>query len=113
VKTYPIRRDDGVLHAFEITSAWFTFRPVYKLLRSVDGVSGIRRNFFSDNRISFLYRCVPFVVHEPFGDNSRYWVGPEDPKSCSLDLGPLHEAFLGYRRPILRVLDLIRRTGNV
>ena len=103
MKTYPIYRPDGSLFAFEITSAWLIFRPLYKILLSVDGVSDIHRNWFNDNRISFNFHSVQFVVNEPWGDNSRYWVGPESVDDSMLDVTPLHNAFQCHHSVIVKV----------
>jgi len=98
MKTWPILRDDGSLRGFEITSTWLTFGPLFRILRSVPGVTDVRRNWFKDDRVLFNYRGVPAVVNEPWGDNSRYWVGLEDPDaSPTVDISPIHEAFRRYR----------------
>lgn len=98
MKTYPIFRPDGSLRGFEITSSWFTFRPMLKLLRSVPGVTDVRRNWFKDDRVTFKFHGKAAVVNEPWGDNSRYWVGLEDPDaSIDLDIASIHEAFRRYR----------------
>lgn len=102
MKTYPILKDDGSLHAFEVTSSWVTFRPLYRILASVDGVSDIKRNWFNLDRVSFKLHGEPFVVHEPWGDNSRYWIGPKNIPS-PVDLGCLHAAFQQYEGPIARL----------
>ena len=93
MKTYPILKEDGRLRAFEITSAWLTFRPIYKVLRGVEGVTDIKRNWFNEDRITFSYHSELFVINEPWSDNSRYWVGPKDPNTSKVDLAPLHKAF--------------------
>ncbi len=98
MKTYPITRIDGTLRGFEISSTWLTFRPLFKLLRSVPGVTDVRRNWFNDDRVSFNFHGREAVVNEPWGDNSRYWVGLKDPDSPpELDIAPIHEAFKRYR----------------
>jgi hypothetical protein len=98
VKTYPILRKDGSLHAFEITSAWLTYAPLLNCLRSIEGVSDVRRKWFSDDRITFAFRGKPAVVHEAWGDSSRYWIGFKEPDiSSEIDLTPLHDAFKVYR----------------
>jgi hypothetical protein len=98
MKTYPIYRPDGSLHGFEITSSWLTFRPLFTLLRSVAGVRDVRRNWFNDDRITFTFQGKAAVVHEPWGDSSRYWVGLQDPDAApEVDLEPLHQAFKRYR----------------
>ena len=98
VKTHPIFNSDGSLRGFEITSAWLTFGPLFSILRSVEGVSDVRRNWFNDDRISFKFYGVPAVVHEPCGDNSRYWVGLQSPDAApEIDITPLHTAFKRHR----------------
>ena len=81
------------MHAFEISSGWLTFGPLYKVLRSLKDVSDVKRNWFDDDRISFIYGGELFVINEPWGDNSRYWVGPKNPENSKVDIAPLHEAF--------------------
>jgi hypothetical protein len=98
MKTYPIWRPDGSLHAFEITSSWIVYRPLLNIIRSVPGVTDVRRNWFKDDHIRFKFHGQPAVVNEPWGDNSRYWIRLEDPDaSQEIDIRPLHEAFKEYR----------------
>ena len=104
MKTHPISRPDGSLLAFEITSAWVTIRPLYRTLRSVPEVSEVKRNLFNDDRMTFTFQGEPCVVNEPWGDSSRYWIGPLDAHSSILDMTPLHRAFQAYRSPVVRLL---------
>jgi hypothetical protein len=97
MKTFPILREDGSLRAFEVSSAWVTFRPLYRILRSVPGVANIKRNWFNDDRIAFTFEGVACVIHEPWGDNSRFWIGPVSQDS-RIDIEPLHDAFKRYNR---------------
>ena len=96
MRTYPLFREDGSLFAFEVTSAWFFFRPLFTALRSVPGVTKLERNYFNEDRASFMYGGERWVVNEPFGDNSRYWIGPERGLSSALDARPIHEAFQNF-----------------
>ena len=100
MKTHPILRADGTMLAFEVTSAWISFRPLCKILRSVDGVTEIRRSYFNEDRLNFLFCGLPFVVNEPWGDNSRYWIGPKEPDNCSIDVGSINQAFKEYKGPL-------------
>jgi hypothetical protein len=93
VRTYPLFRDDGSLFAFEVTSAWVSFLALFGALRSVEGVENIKRNYFNHDRVSFTYGGERWVVNEPFGDNSRYWIGPERGHLSALYAAPVHEAF--------------------
>lgn len=98
MKTYPIMRPDGSLYGFEISNTWITLRPLLALLRSVLGVTDIRRNWFSDTPVTFKFHGNPAVVYEPWGDSSRYWIGLEDPEKLpEIDITPIHDAFLRYR----------------
>jgi hypothetical protein len=89
-------------YAFEIPE-WrrpFWRKTLVRFLESVPEVTEVRRggNWFSgdENRAHFLFHGVPFVVWEPWGDNSRYWIGPADTKAAAPDLGPLMQAFREY-----------------
>lgn len=93
MRTYPLFREDGSLFAFEVTSAWISFHALFKILRSIDGVTSVRKNYFNEDRASFAYRGERWVVNEPFGDNSRYWIGPEIGLNSTLDAVAIHEAF--------------------
>lgn len=94
--TYPIRRPDGSLRGFEITSTWLILRPLLYLLRAVPGVTDVKRQWFNGDRVKFKFHEREAVVNEPWGDNSRYWVGLED-DSPEIDITPIHEAFQRYR----------------
>ena len=109
MKTYLILRADGSTLAFEVTSSWVTFGPLFKILRSVTGVSDVRRNYLDDDRLSFTYLGEPCVVNEPWGDSSRYWVGPKEAATSSLDLGPINQAFQDQRSTGARVWAALRQ----
>ena len=108
MKTYPILRADGSMLAFEITSGWVTFRPLFKILRSVQGVTDVRRNYFNDDRLSFQYLGEPCVINEPWGDNSRYWVGPREAAASSLNLASVNQAFQANRGTLARLWSILR-----
>ncbi len=103
MKTYPILRSDGTIHGFEISNFCLSYRSLFKILRSVDGVSNVQRQHHSEDRVVFSYHAEKCVVNEPFGDNSRYWIGPMDPAASRLDINPLHRAFQQYRSPVSRI----------
>jgi hypothetical protein len=67
-----------------------------RILESVDGVTQVRRNWFNENHFSFYFLGRECVVNEPFGDNSRYWIGPTE-LDPPLDMRPVHEAFRKFR----------------
>ena len=63
-----------------------------KVLQSVEGVKDVQRNWFNENRYSFSFQGRSCVVHEAFGDNDRYWIGPAD-LNLPLNMAPVHDAF--------------------
>src|ERR1700730_8283423 len=102
MKTYPIRKPDGSLHGFEIRNTSISMGAIRRILDSVDGVSNLNRQWRSEDRLTFVFRGAPWVVHEPFGDNSRYWIGPREAKNHALGVGPIHDAFVSYKSPLSR-----------
>ncbi len=93
MKTWPLLKKDGRLCAFEIRSTPVTFGRIFRALRATEGVANVKRNWFSEDHITFSYRGEPFVINEPWGDSSRYWVGPQDAETSKVDLTSLHKAF--------------------
>lgn len=74
------------------------FGPLLKLLKSVPGVTDVRRVWFRDDRVVFKFHGIPAVVNEPWGDNSRYWIGLQSPSEHpEVDIAPIHDAFMQYR----------------
>ena len=113
MKTYPLYRADGSLHAFEFSNVWLWIGTLRGILKAVPDVSNVQRVFRGENRVSFHLRGEPFVVWEPFGDNPRYWIGPVDAKNSKADLMQLHQAFLAYQYPITRLFrrNRVQRAG--
>jgi len=93
MKTYPIKRNDGQIFAFEIPAAGLWTGSLARRLRRAPGVANVRRVHRDDHRLKFELNGEPFVVWEPWGDNSRYWVGPVDTAAKSGNAGVL-EAYL-------------------
>lgn len=99
MRVYELAQPGEPPYAFEVDNLRLSmFRSTLRrILESVPGVTEARRGggwFSSDeNRAYFLFHGVPFVVWEPFGDNSRYWIGPADTTKAAPDIGPLMQAF--------------------
>lgn len=106
MRTYPHEDNAGNVTAFEIENAYISIRKIQKLLSSVDGISNCRRRkLFSRNeefRLAFDYLGTVFLVLEPFGDNSRYWIGPENKSdgNVTVKLRELESVFKAYTPPV-------------
>jgi hypothetical protein len=104
--TYPIRRDDRTLFAFEIDNVYISRKKVADLLKASQLVvdANLRSHFGSldDARVTFKYSGQDFIVLEPYGDSSRYWIGPLDPRDDSIDVADLKEIFDSHRPSLLR-----------
>ncbi|KZC39906.1 hypothetical protein RHOFW510R12_01280 [Rhodanobacter sp. FW510-R12] len=101
-----MRNDSGQVVAFEIDNIYASRRTICKLLQAVDGVTDVAlASAFGgsdDVRVRFDFHNRQYVVVEPFGDNSRYWVGPANNDSPSESVAPLERAFSVYRPPAAR-----------
>jgi hypothetical protein len=99
------------LIGFEIPSEFMTPGLVARILLSADGVSDVRpRRLLTwsrgDVHVRFRYRDIEHIVWEPWGDNSSWWIGPENPDAPGADVSALERAFRMWRPP------LWRRIGN-
>src|SRR5690606_34040312 len=95
MKTYPIIKKKNVVFAFEIKNFWISKSKIANVLRSIEGVSDVSARKLFERRsheIEFLYFGRRCVVTEPFGDSSRYWIGPYDEES-ELDMTPIEGQF--------------------
>lgn len=93
-------------YAFEIESAYVEPGTIAGLLEGVVGITHVReRRLFSGQReihAKFRYMNRDYVVWEPFGDNTRYWIGPKDSSANAVSIGLIEEVFKRYRPPFRR-----------
>ena len=109
MKTYPAKTSpDGRLIAFEVENAYIGPAAVARLLQQAASVSEVkRRRLFSgdgDVLVRFKHLGHPCIVWEPYGDNSRYWVGPENPEVFPEDLREVERVFDDYSPPMHRAM---------
>lgn len=84
--------------AEQVASLSFDITPVCRVASSIPGAVIVRQpQFLSSLReevfCEFEVGGVRFVAWEPFGDNSRYWIGPEPARWVS-QIVIVREAFL-------------------
>ncbi len=85
MKIYDLTDKSGQLIAFEITNCGR--RRACNVAKTIPGAIVVRRpRFFEwsspDEFCEFRLGARTFVIMEPFGDNSRFWVGPTPPEPC-------------------------------
>lgn len=99
--TYPIRNPAGVMFAVEVENAYVTPSAIGDVIRDVDGVSSVEiRKLFSRKSVthgSFRFRGGEYMINEPFGDNSRYWIGPRKSESSDTDISMVEEKLRLFR----------------
>lgn len=101
MKTFPVIDDrTGRTIAFEIENAYIGPSTVATVLSAVKGVSELRRrrafSKWEEIHVRFRYRGAECVVWEPFGDNSRYWIGQQDAPE-PVDVSDVERTFMEYR----------------
>ena len=101
MKVYDLHDSEGRVYAFEIENLVIGRRSVCRVVSGIPGASVVRQPvrflswFREDTFCEFELDGVRFEVWEPFGDNSRYWIGPEPPQWVP-QLEIVRQAFLRY-----------------
>jgi hypothetical protein len=105
MKTYPIRDDAGRPFAVEVDIALFGLRNLARVIATVEDVSEVSvcKPFSrsGDVRATFRYQGKEFAVVEPFGDNSRYWIGPAG-QTRHQDISPIEAQLAAFQPSVLR-----------
>ena len=109
MRTYPIyTQEEDRLFAFEVENIYISPSMVANLLSQANGVTEIKvRKIFtkpSDIHVEFNYFGHPHIVFEPYGDSSRYWVGPRDIKEELVAITNIEDIFKRYHPPFYRSL---------
>lgn len=113
MKTYIIKDNNGNPFAFEIDNVYISIQKLAQIISTLKEIKNIKtRKLFeqkNEYHIEFEYAGYPFVVWEPFGDSSRYWIGPKDTENKTDKIKDIEEIIRNYKLPILIKLfgDLI------
>src|SRR5260370_22735474 len=84
MKIPDLKDTEGRVFAFEVPNTLLTRREACKHVRSIPGarlLSG-QKELRDEEFCLFELQGQRFKAWEPFGDNSRYWIGPEPPNWC-------------------------------
>ena len=104
MKTHIAKEDNGYLIAFEIEAIYYSRNAIAEILKATRGVSAVQfgGRFGSNNdvRLMFNFLNSSFIVWEPYGDNSRYWIGPKESSQKPIDIRIVELAFINYLPPL-------------
>jgi hypothetical protein len=98
MKVHDLKDSDGRVFAFEVPNTLLTRTGVCKIVRSLPGarlLSG-RKELKDEEFCEFEVQGQSFKAWEPFGDSSRYWIGPEPPTWCE-QISVVRDAFIRHR----------------
>lgn len=99
MKVYPIKNKEGQLHAFEIDNFKVGRSRTTEIVRKIHGAKILRKpkRFLSWFReevfCEFELNGVVFQIDEPYGDNSRYWIGKKEEGGWCEELETVMGAF--------------------
>jgi len=114
MKTHGIKDASGKEFAFEVDNFHLSRKALCRLVAGIPGCTVTRKpsrfrwsHEDEDEFCAFELEGIRFVAWEPWGDNSRYWVGPKaeegsSPRWCP-QLDRVREAF-SRARPFLGLL---------
>jgi hypothetical protein len=99
MKIQEIKDKAGQVFAFEVVN--FGRHRACRFVSKIPGVSIVKRQkhfeFNSDDEFcEFELNGKRFVVWEPFGDNSRFWIGSNPPNWCA-EMDEIRNAFASYK----------------
>jgi hypothetical protein len=118
MRTHPIRDSSGSLLAFEVENLLIGGATIGRIVKAKLGATIIPNARFvfrnRDVRLGFEVDGVQFVVVEPFGDSSRYWIGPAaDDVAPSPLIEGVYEAIAKYSPTPLGWLRTFRQVDGV
>jgi len=103
MKTYPLsqKNEDDQPIAFEIDNAYIGSGAIASLLKEIEGITDVHKEgiggFPREIHVRFKYQGYDYVVWEPYGDNSKYCIGPDNPDECKKSIRPIEEVFKRYQ----------------
>lgn len=103
MKIYDLHDSDGHLCAFEVSNTFLGRRRACAIAARVPGARVVRRPgllSWSGDEVfcEFEIGEARFEISEPFGDSSRFWIGPVAPRTAP-ELAAVRVAF-AHARPL-------------
>lgn len=100
MRTFPLYDDDDRLLSFEIGNSVIGRRGVCQVIEAIPGAALLRKprflSWFREAEFcEFTIGGERYIAEEPFGDNSRYWIGPVPPRWLP-QTERVHDAFANF-----------------
>jgi hypothetical protein len=99
MQVYELLSAEGEPHAFEVSSLLLTRSQACAVAGAIPGARITKRShLFRDSSVfcTFTIGAAEYSIEEPYGDNSRYWIGTKDGRP-SQSLALVRAAFQGHR----------------
>jgi hypothetical protein len=101
MRVHDLKNAEGRIYAFEVANHTIGRSGALLIVESIPGVQVVRRPlrwswFREETFCEFDIDGRRFSIWEPFGDSSRYWIGPEPPEPCK-EIDIVRAAFLQAR----------------
>ena len=98
MKTSPILDENGKLHAFDIENLKITRKGTIKIINKIPGVKILRKPklfslFKQEEFFEFDLNGIQFVIWEPYGDSSTYWIGKKGGGGWCKEIETIQQAF--------------------
>jgi hypothetical protein len=91
MRTYAIRDKQGNLLSFEVSSL-LGRRLARRVAAAIPDAQVVKSDLRNDTFCEFQVANEMFAIEEPFGDNSRFWIGPiGDQRSSTIEI--IHSHF--------------------
>lgn len=101
MRVFECRSEDGQLRGFEVENSLLSRRSVARVVASIPGVRVIRARsawWGREDFCEFELNGVRLIAEEPFGDNSRYWIGSIEARH-EAEVTLVRDRFLEVERP--------------
>jgi len=101
MKVYDLQDKEGRNFAFEVPNSFIGRSEVARIVGAIPGATLVRKpkmfSFVSEEEFcEWEINGVHFKAWEPFGDNSRFWIGP-NPVRWTSEIQVVRHAFLQHR----------------
>ncbi len=101
MRVYDLKDEEGRTFAFEVDNFWLGRMGVIRIVSAMPDTQIVGRPSLSwfgpDVFCKFEVDGILFEALEPFGDSSRYWIGPEQARWAP-QIETVRETFMKAKR---------------